>query len=252
MKAAERMIKQGYWLFRYRSYLPLILVIFVMGCLWFYRQIYATENAWFDLSCLLVALCGELIRVLSVGYAPDRTSGRNTKQQVASEINQTGIYSLMRHPLYVGNFFMWFGIALYTRIWWLALIFILIYWLYYERIIMAEENYLEGKFGDEYSRYAEKTPCVIPNFQNYIPNKYCFRIKKVLRQENSSLFGLIFVFLVLEIYQDLIYMSKPAIELHWLIIGAAGIAIYLILRFLKKKTRILHNDKQKEVTVASE
>jgi len=250
MKAVDSMLKQGYWLFRYRSYLPLFLLVFVLGCLWFQRQIYASENIWFDLICLIIGLCGEFIRVMSVGFAPNRTSGRNTKHQLASEINQTGIYSLVRHPLYVGNFFMWLGIALYTRIWWLVLIFVLVYWLYYERILMAEENFLEGKFGDEYSIYSEKVPCIFPTFRNYVPNKYCFRIKKVLRQENSSLFGMIAVFLVLEFYQDLISYKNLLPERHWLVIGTIGLATYLVLRTLKKQTHVLHNDNQQQKSQA--
>jgi protein-S-isoprenylcysteine O-methyltransferase Ste14 len=244
MKAVDSMIKEGYWLFRYRSYLPIILLVFVLGCLWFQKQTYLSEDIWFDLSCLIVGLGGEFIRVLAVGFAPDRTSGRNTKRQVANEINQTGIYSLIRHPLYVGNFFMWLGIAFYTRIWWLVLIFGLIYWLYYERILMAEENFLEGKFGDEYEHYSEKVPCIFPTFKNYVPNKYSFRVGKVLRQENSSLFGLIAMFLVLELYQDFISRQNLIPEMHWQVIGVFGVITYLTLRFLKKKTRILHKDKE--------
>ncbi len=246
MKAVDIMIKQGYWLFRFRSYLPLLLLGFVLVSLWFQRQIYTTENIWFDLCCLMVALCGELIRTLAVGYSADRTSGRNTKQQVADEINTTGIYSLMRHPLYVGNFFMWLGIALYTRIWWLVLIFILVYWLYYERIIMAEENFLESKFGEDYLPYTNHISCIIPKFSNYVQNKYYFRIKKVLRQENSSLFGLVAVFLLIEFYQDLISRQTLIPEVHWLVIGSVSLVMYLTLRVLKKKTRILHNDVQKQ------
>lgn len=243
MKAVNIMIKHGNWLFKHRSYLPLVLILFVMVSLWSQRQIYSVENIWFDICCVLVSLCGEFIRVMAVGYAADRTSGRNTKEQVAEEINKTGIYSLMRHPLYVGNFFMWFGIALYTRIWWLVLIFILIYWLYYERIIMAEENFLESKFGDDYLQYSEIVPCIFPNFKSYIPNKIHFRLKKVLRQENSSLFGLVLVFLVLEIYQGFINNYTISLELHWQIIGLLGLVLYLTLRVLKKSTRILHNEK---------
>ena len=32
------------------------------------------------------------------------TSGRNTHDQVADSLNTSGIYSIVRHPLYVGNF----------------------------------------------------------------------------------------------------------------------------------------------------
>jgi protein-S-isoprenylcysteine O-methyltransferase Ste14 len=246
MKAVDSMIKHGYWLFRYRSYLPVVLILFVMGSIWSQRQIYSSENIWFDVSCFIVALCGELIRILAIGYAADRTSGRNTKKQVAREINKTGIYSIVRHPLYVGNFFMWLGIALYTRIWWIVIVFVLIYWLYYERIIVAEENFLEGQFGDEFLQYTNSVSCVIPNFKTYVSNQIRFRIKKVLRQENSSLFGLVIVFILLECYQKAISNQSVIPELHWQIIGILSLATYLVLHVLKKYTRVLRNPKNKQ------
>ena len=71
------------------------------------------------------------------------TSGRNTSEgQVADTINQTGMYSMVRHPLYVGNFIMWLGIALFTASIWFVLLFIAVYWLYYERIMYAEEQFM--------------------------------------------------------------------------------------------------------------
>jgi len=242
MKTSDLMVRQGNWLFRYRSYLPIALVLYALICTWSQRSRYTVENIWLDISCIVVALGGQAIRIMAVGYAADRTSGRNTKAQVANEINQTGIYSLIRHPLYVGNFFMWLGIALFTRIWWLTLIFIAIYCLYYERIIMAEEEYLVGKFGESYSDYSEQVNSVIPGWKSYQPNKYHFRIKKVLRQENSSLYGLMLVFVVLEVAQDFFRWQELRLEKHWIIGGIFFTLLYLTLRFLKKKTNILRND----------
>ena len=52
---------------------------------------------------LLVSLFGLAVRVRTAGHTPDRTS---------DEPNTTGIYSVMRNPLYVGDLFKWPGIAL--------------------------------------------------------------------------------------------------------------------------------------------
>ena len=61
-----------------------------------------------ELIFLGVSLLGEAIRIFTVGYAPRNTSGRNTiTGQIADELNVTGIYSQLRHPLYLGNFLMW-------------------------------------------------------------------------------------------------------------------------------------------------
>lgn len=246
------MVQQGNWLFRYRSWLPLVLIVFALVSMYFERQRYGVNYFWYSLFCVLIALLGQFIRIIAVGYAADRTSGRNIKGQLADEINQTGIYSLMRHPLYVGNFFMWLGIALYTRIWWLVGFFLPIYWIYYERIILAEEAFLEDKFGAEYPAYADRVNCVFPDFRTYLPNKYYFRPNKVLRQENSGLMGLVLVFLVLELYQNLLFTLKVRLSLTWIITATLVSIGYLVLRFLKKKTGWLDNEVQRQKVNAEE
>ena len=116
----------------------------------------------FDLICLAVSTLGLLIRIYTVGHTPKNTSGRNTAEgQVADEVNTTGIYSLVRHPLYVGNFFMWLGPAMYAADIWFAISFVMLYWVYYERIMYAEEQFLVGKFGEIYASWAKITPAFI-------------------------------------------------------------------------------------------
>ena len=136
MALTDQMERQGHWLFKYRSILPLL--IFVLGLYifiqneinpsnWVVKQT-AYENVY-ELGCLLVSLLGFFIRVYTVGYTPPNTSGRNTKRQVADVLNTRGIYSIMRNPLYVGNFFMWLGIAMLTGDAWFTVSFILLYFL---------------------------------------------------------------------------------------------------------------------------
>lgn len=67
------------------------------------------ESTW-AWSCIAVSLFGLLIRAVTIGFTPKGTSGRNTKEgQVAEVLNTKGIYSVVRHPLYLGNYFMWLG-----------------------------------------------------------------------------------------------------------------------------------------------
>lgn len=246
MRTSEKMTQQGNWLFRYRSFLPLAILIPGIAAMWFQREVYRVESLWFNLVCYTIALIGLTIRVIAVGYAADLTSGRNTKQQVAHEINHTGIYSLIRHPLYVGNFLIWFGLALYTRFYWLTALFVLVYWLYYERIILAEEDYLIGKFGEQYQNYAARVSGLLPRFSSYVPNKYRFRIKKVLRQEYSSVYSIVIVFLLLELAQDYIAVLRLDLQLDWIIAAITGTLVFITLRGLRKNTGILRNDPMRQ------
>ena len=246
MRLADRMVSEGNWLFRNRSYLPLVLLALAIGGMYFNYNHYYHHYRWFELLCFLISLSGQAIRVISVGYAADRTSGRNTKAQVADELNTSGIYSLVRNPLYLGNFLMWLGIAILTEVDWLVAVFCLIYWLYYERIILAEESFLAEKFGAVFTDYTTRVACFFPVKGKYTPNKYNFRLKKVLRQENPSLFGLICVFIAIKVMKDYIYYRAIYLDKLWIIIGLVGLVLYLTLRALKKLTRVLHNDPMSE------
>jgi len=200
-----------------------------------------------DLSCLLVSFLGLGIRALTLGYVPGGTSGRNTKSQVAETLNTTGIYSIVRHPLYLGNAFISLGILLSIRSWWVTALLPMIYWLYYERIMFAEEEFLRGKFGDAFVEWSEKTPAFLPKFGNWRSPGLPFSFRNVLKREYPGFFGIIASFALLEIIETRIVEpelwnveNRFGLDLIWIVIFAFGLAIYMTLRTLKKRTRILN------------
>ena len=156
------LLSLGNLFFRYRSYIP-IPIIFLAFYFYYISPINKINPSIFNY-CLSISLTGLFIRVLVVGYSFDKTSGRNTKSQLASKINKTGIYSLIRHPLYIGNFLIWLGASLITNNLYFVLFSIFFYWLIYIPIILAEEDYLIKKFKNEYKLYSLNVPAIIPNF----------------------------------------------------------------------------------------
>lgn len=171
MALQEELERQGNFLFKYRGTLPIVLLI-VSIIFFSYVQYYNLEYDRlisydiYQILALFIAFLGLAIRVFTVGYSAKNTSGRNTEQQIANTVNQTGIYSIVRHPLYLGNFLMWLAPALLVQNFWFIVAFIFIYWVYYERIMFAEEQFLRAKFGEVYLKWAEKTPAFIPSFKN--------------------------------------------------------------------------------------
>ena len=97
----------GNWLFKYRSFLPLIIIPFLFYCLLTPLEIYIQKILLY--TGITISYMGECIRIFTIAYVPAGTSGRNTKQQLASKLNKYGIYSTVRHPLYLGNFFIFLG-----------------------------------------------------------------------------------------------------------------------------------------------
>jgi protein-S-isoprenylcysteine O-methyltransferase Ste14 len=244
MALREEFERTGNWLFRWRSYLPLALIGMFLLVLREYEYPGHSErlDSLWEALCLFVSFFGLAIRIFTVGHSPKRTSGRNTKEQVANTLNTTGIYSVVRHPLYLGNFFMGLGIALFAHLWWLTLSYMLVFWLYYERIMFAEEAFLRNKFGNEYIKWAEITPAFIPRFKNYIKPNLSFSIKNVLKREYNGFFMIIFVLFIFEVAGDLVAEQKFEIDLYWAVILSVGFVVWMVLRTLKKKTNLLNVD----------
>jgi len=232
--------KSGDFLFRWRSYLPLLLILVLLPHLDEHNRIASPlYHAEFETLCLAVSSFGLLIRAMTVGFVPSGTSGRNTKDQIADSLNTTGIYSITRNPLYLGNFFMMLGVVMFCGSWSATLIFILAFWLYYERIIHAEERFLYGKFGEQYTNYIKAVPAFIPNFSLWVKPKMKFSLRTVLRREYSSFFAMIASFYALEFFGDLFSNQSVEFEPLWTILFASSAVLYLTLRTLKKKTRLL-------------
>lgn len=238
MPLHEEFERHGSWLFQWRSYLPLTLIGVLVVAMDEYQYPGNSElmDELWEGFCLLVSFFGLGIRVFTVGHTPKATSGRNTREQVANTLNKTGIYSIVRHPLYLGNFFMFLGVMLFAHTWWLTLIYILVFWLYYERIMFAEEAFLRKKFGDEYLVWANNTPAFIPRFRNYKKPDLPFSLKKVLRKEYNGFFAIIIAMFILEETGELLLNEKLEFDLQWVILVSLGFIIWATLRIIKKKT----------------
>lgn len=244
MALREEHEKIGNWLFRWRSYLPLLmlgLALIAMRDFTYLRNNHNWDLVW-EAFCLAVSFLGLGIRALVIGYVPEGTSGRNTRAQKARFLNVTGLYSIVRHPLYLGNFFIWLGISLFVHHWMLSLICVLIFWVYYEKIMFAEEEFLRKEFGEEYEAWADRTPCFLPRFRQWKPPSMTFSWKKVLKDEYSGFFAITAAFSFLEIFGDWITQRRLQLDWEWIILFLVGLTTYLTLLTMKK-SRMLESKK---------
>ncbi len=235
--------KSGNFLFRYRGQIPVILFLLAVPVI-YYTDISGLNGLTIKLITVLaiiISSSGFLIRAWTIGTTPKGTSGRNTREgQVAETLNTGGIYSLMRHPLYLGNYLMWTGIVVFTFNLWFIIIVSLLFWIYYERIMFAEERFLERKFGEKYLEWSKKVPAFLPGFSRYQKNEIPFSTKSVLRREYSGVLATVLAFTFIDHLRY--YFTEGTFEIDrvstWVL--GATLLVTLLLRSLKHYTRALN------------
>lgn len=243
MALVHELEKSGNWLFRRRSWLPVVFIAAGIAALYLTNRQAIIFNLTPELLFLGVSLLGEAVRVYTVGHAAKNTSGRNTVAgQIADELNTTGIYSLVRHPLYIGNFLMWLGPVLFVRSPVFLIIFILVYWLYYERIIFAEEQFLRKKFGDAYDIYSEKVRAVLPRFKGFVKPSLPFSLKSVLKREYNSFVNIFLIFTLLDLFRNYFLSERIYLTPMWIYMTVPTLIIWLVIRLMHKKTGLLKED----------
>ena len=236
--------KNGNILFKYRGQIPVVLFLLSMPTVYFTDYQCFDDNSTLDLilliTCAIFSVSGQVIRAIAIGTSSKHTSGRNTKEQVADALNTKGIYSTVRHPLYLGNFFMWIGIVMYTYNIWFILVVSLLFWLYYERIMFAEERFLEKKFGDDYLNWSLKVPAFWPSFKNHEKTAIPFSMKTILRREYSGISATIIGFVFVAFLRDWFTSGEVQWKLEHGVVVIIALLISLVLRSLKHYTKVLY------------
>lgn len=239
----EELEETGLWLFRRRSFLPILILPLLLTALpdseLLERVVGNLADEFFEGFCLAISFVGLALRCMTVGYAPEGTSGRNTKRQKARTLNTTGMYSIVRHPLYFGNFVIFLGLILLVEVWWFILVAISAFVLYYVPIMYAEEEFLRERFGHAYLEWAEKTPAFVPRWKGWKRPDVLFAWKSVLRREYSGFFVIIASFWALEIGTDLFAEHRLVLSWDAGILFVFGLVTYLTLRTLKRRTTVL-------------
>lgn len=240
----NEMERSGRWLFRYRNHLPLVLVPLILLALGQSGGVESTfgstaANVW-EALCIAVALSGFVIRCIVVGYSPPGASGRNSQTHRALSLNRRGAYSVVRHPLYLGNLLIIVGEVSIVGVWWLTLIVVLGFWLYYERIVIAEESFLASSFGDRYREWAAATPVFIPAPGRWRAPLRAFSMKKVLANESPTFTQIVVVITLIQLACDWVVWHQ--VERRGVILVALSalcLVAYFALRATRKNTRWL-------------
>jgi len=160
--AADRWYRLAYNFFGILSFLPVLSMVVVLPD----RQLYVIPSPWVYLTLggQLAAAVALVVSILQTGLwsflgvrQAFGTEGENSEKLVT-----TGLYRWVRHPIYIaGLIFIWLAPVMTGNL--LALNLGLTIYLIVGAIY--EERKLIRVFGEEYTRYREKTPMLIPGLR---------------------------------------------------------------------------------------
>ena len=239
MSIKKSLEASGNFLFKYRGHIPLIVFLLSVPVAFFtpyhtYSSFKGLDEIFLFVSLFFISL-GHFIRARTIGRRSIQTSGRNRSHQVAKVLTKTGWYSLLRHPLYFGNYLIWLGLAIFLSNFWFVIILSLLFWMYYERIMFAEEVFLEAKFGGEFTVWASKTPSFFPSIKNYKPNDFPFSWRVVIKNEYPGIISSATSFLFILILKRIVllghfsFCSSDAVFV--VIIVVFGVSCKLLKKF---------------------
>mgnify|MGYP003676067209 CR=1 FL=1 len=237
----DHLSHSGAILFRWRSFVLGAFLPFVAYATWrgelIEIRLGEIAGATYEALALAMIIGGLAIRAYTVGHVPAGTSGRNTRGQVAQSLNTTGLYSLVRNPLYLGNAITYIGVALYPQTVELGVAMALVLVIYFERIIATEEKFLVENFGAAYTDWAARTPAFFPRFRNWQPPALAFKWRTVVRREHPTWLGAITLMYLLELGSEFA-KGEPISQLYaWHAFFALAILGQLTVVWLKKNTR---------------
>jgi protein-S-isoprenylcysteine O-methyltransferase Ste14 len=148
-------------------------------------RIYTVESFLAGIGLLIV---GVSLRMLAIGFGSPGTSGRGRRLK-ADRLNISGPYAFTRNPIYLGNICSAGGLGLMlgniSFLCFLVPSLLFMYWL----AVLAEETFLEERFGGGYETYKMSVPRFLPlprrNPYTALPWSR-FALRRILRREHDT------------------------------------------------------------------
>ena len=238
------MITLGNFFFKYRNFLFifLYLLLFIPSPALFHPGYFGSHYWLFPLFIgLMITISGQLIRGATIGLAYIIRGGKDGKVY-AEDLVTEGIFKHCRNPLYVGNILMLFGVGVLSN----SLIYVVVvmplFMLIYHSIVLAEEDFLQTKFGEIFKAYCTRVNRWIPSLSN-ISNTFKsmeFKGKRwLLKEYNTQYVWLSGITLILLFkYPQLTNYSESSRNILLAVILPVLLLLYLFVRYLKKSGKL--------------
>lgn len=232
------MITIGNFFFKYRNWLFILLygLLFLPS-----PQLFTEHDFGVDYRCwplcigLFITVLGQAIRGATIGLAYIVRGGKD-KKVYAEALVTSGIFSHCRNPLYVGNILMLLGVGILANSLIYVGVIMPLFLFIYQAIVLAEENFLRGKFGTDFDAYCSRVNRWIPNLKG-IGETFSsmeFNWKRWVLKEYTTQFIWLagIALLIIDLYQIEDLNTNRIYAIVFLAIG------YAIFRYLKKSGKI--------------
>jgi len=238
------MITLGNFFFKYRNFLFifLYLLLFIPSPQLFQENSIGSEYWLFPMIIgLVITVSGQLIRGATIGLAYIIRGGKDGKVYAEDLVTQ-GIFNHCRNPLYVGNILMLFGVGVLSN----SLIYVLVvmplFMVIYHAIVLAEENFLQQKFGEKFNAYCKRVNRWVPSLTNISSTFKSMEFKGkrwLLKEYNTQYVWLTGITLILLFkYPQLTHNNLNTRNLLLAILLPLLLLLYVLVRYLKKSGKL--------------
>lgn len=241
------MVAIGNFFFKYRNWIFILFyaALFLPSPALFSKEMFDESYLWYPIIAgLIITVAGQLIRGLTIGLAYIIRGGKEGKPY-ADGLVTTGIFSHCRNPLYVGNILMLLGVGILANSLFYVGIMIPLFLFIYQAIVLAEENFLRGKFGNGFDAYCRDVNRWWPKLSGLIAtvSSMEFKWKRwILKEHTTQYIWLAGIFLILFLkYPE--FSGDDITIRNQNIIYSLGLLtlMYVIVRLLKKTGRMQEN-----------
>ncbi len=239
------MVRLGNFFFKYRNFLFifLYLLLFIPSPQLFTAGHFGKSFWLFPIFIgLLITIFGQLIRGATIGLAYIIRGGKDGKVY-AEDLVTEGIFNHCRNPLYVGNILMLLGVGILSNSLIYVMVVIPLFILIYHSIVLAEEQFLQQKFGEQFKAYCKRVNRWIPDFSNISDTfkRMKFKGKRwLLKEYNTQYVWLTGITLILLLkYPQLTDYNSHVRNILLAIILTILLFLYLLVRYLKKSERLV-------------
>ena len=231
---------QGNACYRYRNAVPLLYLLLGVF-IWQWSEPFISQprhpdaEIIYEICCLAVSLSGLTLRFITKGFGQIPIKSKKDLLPSADILYTKGMYSIVRHPLYLADFFIFLGMVLYIQNFKFITCYFLLFTVFFERIIAAEEIYLKAKFGKQFMDWSDKTPAFFPDISLFKSTGSKFSRKIIFRKGPRFFLKIMVIFYSMEWINYFLVGHK--IEFYWHFFMAIGLLLFIMSwSFLKLKT----------------